>query len=201
MRIIIVLASIIAVLAVLLLFPVTVTAQLGEKPTATVKYLFLKINFPKKKKSEKAKNKTAKKAAAAEKRPTPKKEKGGHMTAEQLADYAGILKELLKSLGKLLKLIKLDKLCVNIAVGAENAALCAVEYGAVCAVVYPFCAAVEGALRVNDMKIDINADYDKSFLDGRLYVKASLTPLLGIVAAFGLVVAVLKLMNDKNTKK
>ena len=74
--------------------------------------------------------------------------------------FANILVIILKKLLWLIKHFKFKNFNFNLTIASENAANTAIEYGSVCACVYPVLSLLESALDFKTKKINISADFD-----------------------------------------
>ncbi len=183
--------AVLAAIYVLLLFPIRITANLCREPEFIVRYLFFKFRIiPGKEKQKKEKRKKKKPQTDNEaKKPKPKKHHGISYYADK---YGDIIKAILKASGKLLKRMVIKQLSVNIVVGDEDAATTAIEYGAVCAVVYPIVSMVESGLTVKERKINIITDFDAKTSSGELYVDMHIRVLQVIAVAAGFLKQLIK---------
>lgn len=195
MTALIIIACILGVVAFLLLFPITFCAELGEKPQAEIKWLFLKFKFPtdERKSKKKKKNAESQKPKAAAKKQKKKKRQPIY---KQISEYGDVAKELFKALGKLIKFINFKSLAVNIKLCGTDAAETALEYGAVCAVIYPLLGALDSAVNIKNKQVNITADYRETESRGDVYIKLSLLPVLGIIAAAKLAISILKITGN-----
>lgn len=99
---------------------------------------------------------------AAEKAPVKMfdKLKAKHGFLGSLKEIISFVKVLLGSLKKLLKHLKINKLKLDIKVSSDNAADTAVNYGKVCAAVYPALSAAATAVKINFKEVNISPDFD-----------------------------------------
>lgn len=88
-----------------------------------------------------------------------KDKKGFKAAVCEIADFS---KALLLKIKKQLRHIKINKLCIGIRIAAEDAALTAVYYGAVCSAVYPVLSLLDTLSSVKMKQIDIRADFTSS---------------------------------------
>ena len=175
---------------ILMLFPVRITANLCQEPEFVVRYLFLRFKIhPKKAKKVKQPKKEKSQASLKDDKAKPKKH---HGVSYYVNKYGDLLKAVLKAAGKLLKSLVIKRLAVNIVVGSDDAAQTAVEYGAVCAVVYPVVSMIESSLMVKRTEINVNADFDATSARGELYVDMRIRVLRVLVIAAGLLKQLVK---------
>ena len=106
--------------------------------------------------------------------------------------FAGAVKEVfafvravLERLKRKFKHIAIRKLCLDIKVASENAASTAIEYGAVCAAVYPVLAFLDGILNVKMKSINVTADFNSNNSDFAFSVIIRARIIFLIIMAFG----------------
>ena len=106
--------------------------------------------------------------------------------------FAGAVKEIfsfieavLKGLKKQLSHIAIRKLCLEVKVATGDAATTAIEYGAVCAAIYPILTFIDSTLNVKMKSINVSSDFnsDKSEFGFSVIVRVKIIYL--IVVAFG----------------
>lgn len=167
MPIVLLILGILLCIYLLLLLPIVVTADLDGEPEVFVKWLCFKFQlYPKKQKKKKPKkNKSVKDVQKAD----VKKKNNNKSISHYVDKYGDLLKAVLKSVGNLLKHLKINRLEVSVVVGDEDAAKVAVEYGAVCAVLYPVLGLLDSAIDIKQSEISINPDYNSKTSKGRFY--------------------------------
>ena len=144
MKALLIILGIIAFILILLMIPVRIKLDYGEKTTLRLGYFFLSFRiYPAKEKKPGKKKKTPEKKKEEEKK-KPQKKKTGKL--KQLLDKHGadglieILKEAAKIvtelLGGLARHLYFTRFNVRICVVGEDAADTAVKYGYVCSAVY-----------------------------------------------------------------
>ncbi len=124
------------------------------------------------KKKEKPKKKKA--AASQEKKPF----------LDTLSETLTLVKNLLDSLRWLLERATLSRLRVTVLCAGEDAAATAQQYGAVCALVYPFTAWLQNKMKINDRRTDLRLGcaFDRTEPELALDLQLSLTVALGLFA-------------------
>lgn len=161
MTALIIIAVVLAVLLFLLLSDLRVKIIYDGK-------LFLRVGFlcffytvvPNKKKKQ-----SKEKASKSDKENVPdsferlKKERG---LSGAISDVIDVFKNVIDKFKTILKHLRINPFFVKIDVGSEDAALTAIEYGAVCSVVYPFAGLLSSETKLKDPRIIINADYDNN---------------------------------------
>lgn len=187
--------GIIIFINVLLIFPVTLDVRWKNGCTLTVKYLFLrfKINTEKKEEKPKIKPKKTEKTAQKPKKPKKKRKK----ISDIIAEYKDILFKFAKYGKKLLKRVVIKKLDLEIIVAEEDSADTAIEYGVVCAGVYPILSAVENIFTLKQKNIDIKTDFENSGSKIQLFLSVGLRPLFAVSTAVGLIITYIKFINNK----
>ena len=71
-----------------------------------------------------------------------------------------LISEILGHIKRLFRHINICRVKLNITVGTPDAALTAIEYGEVCAAVYPVTAFLDGAANVGFKEINVQADFE-----------------------------------------
>ncbi len=182
MTAIIVILCILAALLILLLLPISLRVNYKESLEVRIRYLFVSVRvFPKKakKKSAEAKRKQEIKQAAKE-----GKEDLSHIQTmlkeEGIAATASYLSEMLRLIGsaarRLLAAASMD-IRLRIIVASEDAAQTAVDYGRVCAAVYPLEAALECLTHVRRRRVVIIPDFTKTQGEFEGDIRLSMMPI------------------------
>lgn len=193
-----ILLGILAFILLLLLMPIhgyVLYSSVNEELKVKVRYTFFPIYaYPKPEKSEKAKEKKAKKAKKKEQEKA--KEEPGLPKIERmlredgLVDTLSYLTDRAKLFGttakKLLKALVVKSLRVNVVVASEDAAQTALDYGRICAAVYPAEAVLECLTRVRHRSIAVNPDFlkEKGETDIRIHAKILPIRILWIAVIF-----------------
>ncbi len=185
--------AILAVIVLLFLLPVTVTLEARQPGNAWVKvgYLFFSFKFPKEEK-EKKRPKHPKKSAPSQQEESQENALHKFFTERPLGETISMLKEILKQMGRamrsMLRHVKVNHLCFDMAVAGEDAADTAIQYGKTCAAVYSAFAVACNAVRVTGIReFAVIPDFTEGsktrfYLHARIRVE--LLVLLAIGAAF-----------------
>jgi len=198
-----IIAAVVVAICLLLIAPLKAEVILRDEISVTVIYLVLKFKFP---------NVSPKQGQ----RPDTPKEHNAQKSAQlgyikKLIDkkgFAGAVYELLdilqllfKKFMRLLSHIIVKNFNLKIRVGSDDAAVTALEYGAVCAVVYPTLGLAESLLKFKKQKTDISCDYnsENSVLEMDATLKIRLIFL--IMAGISLVLSYIKYAIGNNNKK
>lgn len=195
---------ILAVLLLLMLFPIRITVDYDGQPRVGVGYLFLKFQIvpPKEKKPPRKKKPPKKPEKEPDAKKTQEKKPG---TLRRLMDRYGldglieILKDIVKIvvglLGGLGKHLYFTRFRVRICIVGEDAADTAVKYGYVCSAVYPLVAVLREHSVLKNPYTDISAGFLAEKTAAELELTAKIRPLflvgLGLKALFGLIKSVL----------
>lgn len=180
--------AVVAVLALLLFWPVSATIDFDKTFRLYIRLLGIKLplaGYEKQRKAKKEKSETKQKKAKEEKKKKDivirlKKRFKHDGTAATLKVIIGAAKNILSSLGRMISKISVRDLRLSLDVASDDAALTAVEYGAVCGVVYPFLDMLTTCADFKAKKIDIRADFQKnvSSLAFHLTLKIKIITLL-----------------------
>ena len=160
MTAVIIVFSIIFVLMLILLLPISVGVDIGDKTKFDVKYCGIKIfnnaKAPKEQENEKQQEQKAENLITAFFK--NQKQEKGFLGAIKFC--FSLLNIIIKKCFFIIKRIKVKKFRLNLIVATNNAAHSAIEYGAVCAVVYPPLALLEENGCLKSEKIDVLADFE-----------------------------------------
>lgn len=180
---------------ILLLCPVVITADLNREPEFFLKFLFFKFRlYPRVKKEKKSKKQKGQKNKAETERKKQNKSKPKGISY-YIDKYGDIIKSVISAAKKLLAHISIGRLDVSVTVGGEDAATVAVEYGAVCAVVYPICSMIESNVDVKESSISIKPDFDAKTSSGTLYVDVRIKAFHVLATVFGLTYRLIKFLS------
>ena len=185
MPVVLLVSGILVCVYLLLTLPIIVTADLGGEPEVFLKWLCFKFRlYPKKPKTKKGKRGKSAKTSSK----TDAKKKSRNKSISHYVDkYGDLLKAVLKSVGNLLKHLKINCLEVSVVVGDEDAAKVAVEYGAVCAVLYPVLGLLDSAIDIKQSEISIKPDYNSKTSNGRLYADVRIRVFHVLAAALNFI--------------
>ncbi len=97
-----------------------------------------------------------------------------------------LLKNIFDPLGKLICHITIMALDIDIVVANEDAAVAAVEYGTICAAVYPFVAGLESVTKIKNKNLQVRCDFKnpQSKLECRLVAQLRPIYLISFVYSF-----------------
>ena len=175
--------GVLALLALILLLPLSLVFRLEDGVfTARLRVVFWSVTlYPKKDKKQKAKRLKQKKDKG-QKEGKNKKEPSTFQKMAEQKGFLGAVQEICSLTGKLvnktrdvLAHAKLYPFHIRVCVGGQDAAVTAIEYGSVCAVVYPTIGLLSSAVKMPNPKVSISADYsgveNELFLQGKLSCK------------------------------
>ena len=181
-----IIGGIILLIALLLILPIT--AQIDFKDDFFIKIKYLGITVYKITLDEEEQKPNEK----AEKTEKPKeKQKGLFTKLTEKHGFKGAVKEVLsfaldvlKQTKKQLLKIKLRNIKIDLIVVGSDAAQTAIEYGAVCSMVYPVLSIIEQNLNVKYKKINITAGFKHTDSQFDFSLDAKATPVLLLIIAF-----------------
>lgn len=185
-------AAILVVLLLILIFmPVSIVTDYGEDFQFSVRVLGIKVA------PRKAKKRVGEKEDAKPKRSFLKSRIERDGISETIKKGAAFVKDTLTHLKKLLPHIKVRDLQISISVSGTDAALTAIEYGAVCATFYPFMRWLYSVLDIKAKQIDVISSFEKkeSYITCHAKVSASFIWLL--LAAYGVYTEYKKLTEEQ----
>lgn len=162
MIVLIIILSIVFFFLLCVLLPVSVDLQFDTKAVFKVKYCGIKV-FDNKKPFKTQKEEPKENSGEKSEKPIVKffrkqKEEKGFFGAVKFC--FSLLNIIIKSGFSVIKQIKIEKLRLSLIVATNNAANTAIEYGAVCAAVYPPLSKLEHVGSLKTEKIDISANFD-----------------------------------------
>lgn len=106
--------------------------------------------------------------------------------------FTGAVKEIFTLIKAVLERLKgqsrhiaIRKLCIDIKVASGDAATTAIEYGAVCAAVYPVLTLIDGIANIKMKSINVTADFNSDNSDFAFSVIIRARILFLIIMAFG----------------
>ena len=177
-----------AFLILLLLIPVYLSASFDGKLGVRVRILFISFKlYPRPEKSEK---KQLKKETKKSKKQKAKEEELSR--SEELLRDEGIsavisyYNEMVRLIGtavkRFIRIIVVDRLIVNVIVASDDASETALNFGRVCAVIYPAQALIESVLNIRKRKITIVPDFmtEKGYVRGE--IKLHILPIRALWA-------------------
>lgn len=182
-----IIGGIILLIALILLLPFT--AKVKFQNDFLVKIKFLGITVYKFKSDKKEKEKEKKPKIAEEHGKPQKGEEGIFSKLKAKHGFKGAIKEVfrfgtkvLKSIKPELLKIKIRKFKLDLIVVGSDAAMTAIEYGAVCSVVYPLLSFIDQNLDIKLKQINVDAGFkhEESVFSTSFEVKANLVLLLKI---------------------
>ena len=181
-----IIGGILLLIALILLLPIT--AQIKFKDDLDLKVKFLGITVYKLKEEEKEKPQKTEKANIGEK--PQKKEQGIFAKLKAKHGFKGAIKELFDFVGKVINKIKpqllkikFRKFKLDLIIVGEDAAMTAIEYGAVCGIVYPVLSFIDQNLNIKLKQINVQAGFkhNESEFSTSFDIKANAL-LLSIIA-------------------
>ncbi len=117
--------------------------------------------------------------------------------AASISEIIDIVKCVLKTLGPVLKAVRIRPLMFNISVTNEDAATTAIKAGALHAVVWPFVGWLANNVKVRGQSISIAPNYDG---ESNVYFKTCIRIRLNhiIAAGFNIILGILKIKSTKD---
>ena len=183
----IIVLSVLAFIVLLLLIPISVHIKYDGDFFVKLKIAGIKAfeAEPKEEIKEPSSDTESNKKAKKQTEKAFDKLKKKHGFAGAVKEIFVFLKAVLERLKDELKHIAIRKLCLDIKVASENAASTAIEYGAVCAAVYPVLAFLDGILNIKMKSINVTSDFnsDKSNFTFSVIIRSRIFFL--IIMAFG----------------
>lgn len=208
-----IIGAVVLLIAFLLFTPITFKLEYDEEFNAKVRYLFISYKIP----SEEKENKSNKKKKK-DKKKKPKKNKTEQAdSAEKKQSFTekniGIIKKAFKFKGfegakkiislaaylvtKVSRLIKrhliIKELHVVMAVGADDAAETAVNYGKTCAYIFPSLGLICNTMKVRKYYADVYPDFIRPKSRAYIYANIKIRPIfvlgMGISSLFHIIIS------------
>lgn len=183
----IIILSVAALIALLLFIPLSVHIEYDGEFSAKLKIAGVKAfeAEPKEDIKEPSPDKESDKRAKKQTESLFNKLKGKYGFSGAVKEIFGLVKAVLDRAEKQLNRIAVRRLCLDIKVASDNAAKTALEYGAVCAAVYPVLSLADSVLNLKMKSVNVTADFnsDKSALAFSVIIRARIVFL--IMLAFG----------------
>lgn len=203
-----VILGIIALILLLLICPVRFKFSYDDELKVSAGYLFLKYSIvPARPKSAKKIKKQKKEKLTKEKDSSFKEIKKNPFKkmveedgfAAAISETCRLIKLLLNRLRILLSHTVIKKLRLSISVGGDDAADTAIQYGGVCAAVYPLVGIAASFVKLQGQQIDIAPDYSESKSEIKIAFTAKLRLFHILSAAIYAAVKYIKIKLE-NTK-
>ena len=185
-------------LVLLLLSSVSLKICIDDDIQLVLRYLFIRKKMPYKpekiktaeEKAEEESEREAKKAEPYIKKSI--KEKGIAATVSELSD---VLRTVIGKLGKLAGHIRVRIFKLDITAATDDPAVTAIEYGGICAAVFPVISMLRNLLKFNDRgtEISIKSDFCGGKPDFRLDAKIKLRLWFILTAAVSILIKLVKI--------
>ncbi len=199
-----ILAALFLLAVLILLCNVSVDFAVDDDLSFIIRFLFFKFKFPKTEvtKSHSNKRKTEKSEDSKKKNliKTMIKEKG---FSTAISEIMSVIKSILAQFDKLLKHVKISNLKLLINVADEDPAITAVEYGAVCAAVFPIVRIIESKTKLDrsSSHVSVNSDFLTGKSQFSLSAKIKFRLIFGVLAALNVLKELVKLkIKEKDVK-
>ena len=197
MKVLLIIFLILLCLTALLLFPINLKLHFDGEVRGVLKYLFFKINIPTKKRKSTKKSNKLKKRDVSDKPKNIAKRKQKRKLSYYIDEYKTPVINILKQFGFLLKKIIVKELYVDISVGDQDASKAAIEYGLICAFLYPLLSAFENYFEVKARNYNISVDYNADNTKANAVIDLRLRPLYALATLTALVHIFIKLKLKK----
>lgn len=199
----VILGVIIALILFLLLLPISVDLFYNQSFVLKIKYLG--ITLYNNQKVKKTKNKTQSGNGKNKKTKHKKdnfivstyKQRGLLGTVNYLSDLASIF---LKRFVRLLKHIKFRRFKLDITVATSDATNTAIQYGKICAAVYPIVSALEANCDLKAKEINVSADFDKNKSEFKTSISIKTQVIYLLAIAIGALLQFVKLQRKESEK-
>lgn len=200
MTALIIVLVILSVLAGLLLLPIGVKFDFYGQTFFKVKYAGITVYKQSPQKEENAEPPSEEKSAAenTEKENFFLKLKSRLGVTGAIKALFGLVSAVLSKLKKFLRYVSFKVLKINIAVGSDNAAATAIEYGSVCTAVYPAVSIITSVSRVKFKQVDIRSDFNSENTTFVCSAELSVPLVCGIVLGVGIMKEIYRFKTENN---
>ena len=200
MTALIIVLVILSVLAGLLLLPIGVKFYFFGQTFFKVKYAGITVYKQSPQKEENAEPPSEEKSAAenTEKENFFLKLKSRLGVTGAIKALFGLVSAVLSKLKKFLRYVSFKVLKINIAVGSDNAAATAIEYGSVCTAVYPAVSIITSVSRVKFKQVDIRSDFNSENTTFVCSAELSVPLVCGIVLGVGIMKEIYRFKTENN---
>lgn len=188
-------AVLVVLLLILIFVPVSLILDYNEEFGFSVRIFGIKAA------PRKQKKKTCKKVEDKPKKSSLKNRIKRDGISETLKKGAGFLKGALTRVKKLLPHIKVRDLRIKISVSGNDAALTAIEYGAVCAAVYPFLSWLYSVINIKAKQIDVISSFENSESHVKFHTKLSSSAIWLFMAAYGVYKEYTKVTEEQSNER
>jgi len=208
-----IIGAIVLLMAFLLFAPITFKLEYDEEFNAKVRYLFISYKIPSEEKEKKSNKKKKKDKKKKPKKNKKEKANSGEKKQSFTEKNIGIIKKAFKFKGfegakkiislaaylvtKVSRLIKrhliIKELHVVMAVGADDAAETAVNYGKTCAYIFPSLGLICNTMKVRKYYADVYPDFIRPKSRAYIYANIKIRPIfvlgMGISSLFHIIVS------------
>ena len=178
----IIIAAVIVLIIVLLFLPVSANLSFEGDFSVKIKLAGIKLYDSEKKSAENPKEKPEK--CEEKKENTFLKLKNRYGFSGAVKEILGFVKAVLRKIKKQLKKILIRRLKIDIRVASPDAAQTAVEYGVVCAAVYPLLSFLESTADIGIKQINVSSDFNSQKPHFSFSAVVRLRIIYLIIAAF-----------------
>jgi hypothetical protein len=188
-------AILVALMLILIFMPVSLVLDYNEEFGFSVRVFGIKVA------PRKEKKKAIKKTEDKPKKTSLKNRIKRDGISETLKKGAEFLKGALTRVKKLLPHIRVRDLRIKISVSGNDAALTAIEYGAVCAAFYPFLSWLCSVLNIKAKQIDVISSFENNESYVHFHTKLCSSAIWLFIAAYGVYKEYTKLTEEQSNER
>lgn len=184
---VIIISSVLFLVALLSVLPLSLSFKLDGDFTFKLRYAGITVYKTKPEDKEKA----VQSGEGSE--PPKRQEKSFFKKLTDKRGFTGAVKEVFgfssavfSRVGKMLRHLKIKRFMLNIVVASDDAAATAISYGAVCSAVYPVLTLLSTAAGVKLKNVSITADFNVTNPDFKLSADISVPLIFLLISAFGI---------------
>lgn len=192
-----IIAGILLLCLALFLLPISAIINYDDEFSFYLRVLGIKIKLPEKKED--------KKDSKGDKKPKKKGKIGKKIKKDgvlkTIKEYIEFAKKIAEKTRHLLKKVRVRDFKLRISVGGADAAWTAIEYGAVCAVVYPFLRYLYSIIDFRAKQVDIVSDFDNKESNITFHIRLTAGLFALLTAAYGIYEEYRMLTEEKQNER
>ncbi len=199
MTVLIIVLSVLALLAAVLLSFLTLSVGYDETFSAYIGFLGLKFSLTKEGKEKKEKQPKGEKTEKPQNR-LVSKVKSNSLT-DNVTLISDTVKDILPILGNLLKHMRVRKFMLDIRIASFDAAKTAIDYGRVCSAVYPTVSLLSSFMDMTVKKVDITSAFGETKSSAKFNLKLKMRVIILLIAAVKLFLVYKNMTEDTQNER
>lgn len=187
----IIIGILLLIIAAILFLPVKVFIDFKDSFLIKIKFFGIKVFETRPEKDESKPQKAETNSGKKTEKSTENQAKRIFLRLKEKHGFTGAVKEVLSFLldclthiKRLLRHIKIKRICLDITVASSDAAKTAIEYGSVCSAVYPTLALIDTVPNIGFREINVKSDFNSENCDFSFSFYVQLQIFFALIAAF-----------------